>query len=78
MVWGITQPHLHGCPLGGISLPANGVLDGLAMANLSIILPGKARRTLELSAELSGTSDCWRKLFPQVCGDLFCDFLHAS
>ena len=34
----------------------------------------KARRTLELSAELSVSRDCWRKLFPQVCGAIFCDF----
>ena len=38
----------------------------------------KARRTLELSAELSVSRDCWRKLFPQVCGVIFCDFRHAS
>ena len=37
----------------------------------------KARRTLELSAELSVTRGCWRKLFPQVCGVMFCDFCHA-
>ena len=37
----------------------------------------KARRTLALSAELSVTRDCWRKLFPQVCGVIFCDFRHA-
>ena len=30
--------------------------------------PGYAQRTLELSAQLSGIRDCWRKLFPQVCG----------
>ena len=37
----------------------------------------KARRTLELSAELSVSRDCWRKLIPQVCGVIFCDFRHA-
>ena len=34
----------------------------------------KARRTQELSAELSVTRGCWRKLFPPVCGVIFCDF----
>ena len=37
----------------------------------------EARRTLELSAELSVTRGCWRKLFPQVWGVMFCDFCHA-
>ena len=37
----------------------------------------KARRTLELSAELSVSRDCWRKLISQVCGVIFCDFRHA-
>ena len=41
------------------------------------LIPSKARRTLELSAELSVTRGCWRKLFPQVCGVMFCDFCHA-
>jgi hypothetical protein len=32
----------------------------------------QARRTLELSAELTVSPDRWRKLFPQVCGVVFC------
>ena len=37
-----------------------------------------ARRTLELSSQLSGIRDCLHKLFPQVCGGLLYDFLHWS
>ena len=36
-----------------------------------------AQRTLEQSAELSITRDCWRKPFPQVCGVVLCDFCHS-
>ena len=45
------------------------------LSQVSIL--AEARRTLELSAELSVSRDCWRKLFPQVCGVIFCDFRHA-
>lgn len=37
----------------------------------------KARRTLELTAELSVTRDSWRKHVPQGCGAVFSDFWHA-
>ena len=37
-----------------------------------------ALRTLELPAQLSGTRDCLRELFPQVCGGPLCDFLNSS
>ena len=40
-------------------------------------ISAKARRTLELSAELSVTRDCWRKQVSQVCGDVLRDFRHA-
>ena len=46
----------------------------------SLLLPSllrNARRTLELSAELSVTRDCWRQLIPQVRGVEFCDFRHS-
>ena len=36
-----------------------------------------ARRTLEETAKLSVTRECWRKLFPLVCAAVFCDFRHA-
>ena len=37
----------------------------------------KAWRTLELSAELSVTRDCWRKQFPPVRGGVLSYFSHA-
>ena len=37
----------------------------------------KARRTLELSAELSLTGDSWRKEVSPVCGAVFSDFRRA-
>ena len=46
----------------------------------SLLLPSllrNARRTLELSAELSVTRGCWRKLIPQVRGVVFYDFRHS-
>ena len=45
-----------------------------------LLLPSllrNARRTLELSAELSVTRGCWRELIPQVHGVVFYDFRHS-
>ena len=37
----------------------------------------EARRTLELSAELSVPRDSWRKQIPPMCGVVFNAFRHA-
>ena len=37
----VYQRHLHAVSRGRHSMPANEALDGLAMANLTIILPSK-------------------------------------
>ena len=44
--------------------------------NIQLVHSTNAWRTPELSAQLRGIRDCLRKLFPQVCGGLLCDFQH--
>ena len=49
------------CPLGGISMPANEALDGLAMTNLSIILPSKQRVLITRMKTTASTESVTRK-----------------